>query len=107
MENITIEVSVLTPPEIIHVDDPNDYPSRVLVGRDGLIIGKGRNRGLLLPQVPVELGWNSTEFLSHCCVKAGLQKDEWRKKGLEVYSFQAILFKEHEPEGKVIRYHIN
>jgi uncharacterized protein (TIGR00296 family) len=107
IENITIEVSVLTPPKIIHADDPNDYQSQVLVGRDGLIIGKGWKRGLLLPQVPIDWGWDSAEFLSQCCVKAGLPKDEWRKGGIEVYSFQAFLFKEHKPEGKVIRHQIN
>lgn len=107
MANIIIEISVLTPLKIIHVDDPKDYLSRVLIGRDGLIIGKGGKRGLLLPQVPVELGWSSADFLSHCCLKAGLPKDEWRKKGIEVYSFQAILFKEEEPEGNVIRHQIN
>ena len=107
MEKITIEISVLTPPIIIQVDNPEDYPNRILVGRDGLIVGKGWNKGLLLPQVPVEWGWNSTEFLSQCCVKAGLPKEEWRKKGIEVYGFQAILFKEEYPRGKIIRHQIN
>lgn len=107
MDIIIIEVSVLTPPELIEVDNPIDYPSYVKVGRDGLIIGKGRRRGLLLPQVPVELGWNSVEFLSQCCVKAGLPKEEWKKQGTEIYSFQAMLFKEKEPKGKVIRHQIS
>ncbi|MFC1802623.1 TIGR00296 family protein [Thermoproteota archaeon] len=104
---ITIEVSVLTPPELIEVDNPLDYPSYIKVGRDGLIIGKGWRRGLLLPQVPVEWGWNSVEFLSQCCVKAGLPKDEWKKQETEIYSFQAILFKEKVPNGKVIRHQIS
>jgi uncharacterized protein len=104
MNGITIEVSVLTPPELIEVDDPMEYPMHVKVGRDGLIIGKGWRRGLLLPQVPIEWGWESSEFLSQCCVKAGLPQDEWKKRGTEVYKFQAILFKEDKPEGNVTRH---
>jgi uncharacterized protein (TIGR00296 family) len=76
----------------------------VKVGRDGLIIGKGWRRGLLLPQVPIEWGWESVEFLSQCCVKAGLSPDEWKKRGTEVYKFQAILFKEDEPVGNISRH---
>ena len=106
VKGLTIEVSVLTPPELLRVDDPDEYLKHVKVGRDGLIIGNGWRRGLLLPQVPVEWGWNSQEFLSQCCVKAGLPKDEWRKTGTEVYRFQAILFKEDEPDGKINRHRI-
>ena len=107
MEGLTIEISVLTPPEKLVVDDPEKLPAEVLVGRDGLIIGKGWRRGLLLPQVPVEWGWDSREFLSQCCVKAGLPQNEWRKPGTEVYRFQAILFKEESPRGKIIRHIID
>ena len=107
MKGLTIEISVLTPPERLEVDNPIDYPNHVQVGRDGLIIGKGWKRGLLLPQVPVEWDWDSREFLSQCCVKAGLPPDEWRKPDTEIYRFQAILFKEEEPQGKVIRHKID
>lgn len=107
MKGLTVEISVLTPPELIKVDTPDDYPKHILVGRDGLIIGKGWKRGLLLPQVPVEWGWNSTEFLSQCCVKAGLPQNEWKKTETEVYRFQAILFKETSPEGTIIRHIID
>jgi uncharacterized protein (TIGR00296 family) len=106
MNGLTIEVSVLTPPELVKVDNPEEYPDHIKVGRDGLIIGKGWRRGLLLPQVPVEWEWNSREFLSQCCVKAGLPSGEWRKTGTEVYRFQAILFKEEEPEGEINRHRI-
>jgi uncharacterized protein len=107
MESLTIEISVLTPPEKLVVDDPERLPSEVLVGRDGLIIGKGWRRGLLLPQVPVEWDWDSREFLSQCCIKAGLPQYEWRKQGTEVYRFQAILFKEESPRGKISRHIID
>ena len=107
MKELTVDISVLTPPELIKVNNPSEYPAHVKVGRDGLIMGKGWRKGLLLPQVPVEWNWGSKEFLSQCCVKAGLPRDEWKKPGTEVYKFQAILFKEEEPEGKIIRHKID
>lgn len=103
MGGITIEVSVLTPPELLEANK-NDMPSQVKVGRDGLIIGLGWNKGLLLPQVPVEWGWDSREFLEQCCVKAGLPKDSWMRNDTEVYTFQAILFKEEKPRGVIKRH---
>jgi hypothetical protein len=84
-----------------------NYIGEVKVGRDGLIIGKGLRNGLLLPQVPVEWCWNSREFLSQCCVKAGLPRDEWMKEGTKVYRFQAILFREEEPRGNISRHRID
>ena len=107
MDDITIEVSVLTPPEQLKREDPEDYIKNVKIGRDGLIIVKGWRRGLLLPQVPVEWGWDSKNFLTQCCIKAGLPGDEWEKSGTEVFTFQAILFKEEEPNGKVSRHKIS
>ncbi len=56
LDQITFEVSVLTPPQEIEVLDPQEYPSRIKVGRDGLIVKSGFNSGLLLPQVPKEYG---------------------------------------------------
>lgn len=106
MDDIVIEVSVLTPPESLVVDDPMDLPNQVVIGRDGLIIQRDWNRGLLLPQVPVEWGWNSAEFLSQCCVKAGLPPDSWKLEGTQIQTFQAILFKEDEPRGKVNRHRL-
>ncbi|KXA94614.1 hypothetical protein AKJ65_03915 [candidate division MSBL1 archaeon SCGC-AAA259E19] len=102
LEDITVEVSVLTPPEKIEVEDPKELPKKVKVGRDGLIVeGTGR-KGLLLPQVPVDRGWSAEDFLSQTCVKAGLSPDEWITGNVEVEKFSAQVFKEKEPEGKII-----
>ena len=98
---IAIEVSVLTPPELIKVEDPADYPSRIQIGTDGLIIERGWNKGLLLPQVAPEWNWNEEEFLSNCCMKAGLSPDSWLIKGTKVYKFQALIFEEKTPDGEV------
>lgn len=103
MASIVVEVSVLTPPEVVSVERPEDYPGEVVVGRDGLIISRGGNRGLLLPQVPVEWGWDAEEFLSQCCMKAWLPPDAWLLPGTEVSRFQAIIFSEEGPRGEVAR----
>ena len=85
LEDIEIEISVLTPP--LRIEDPRE----VEVGKHGLIIAKGNQRGLLLPQVPVENRWSRRTFLQRTCQKAGLPKDAWRE-GAEIYTFEAIVF---------------
>ena len=80
LDRITFEVTVLTPPVEIKVDDPSKLVSHIKVGRDGLIVRQGNHSGLLLPQVPVEYGWTEEEFLSHTCQKAGLPDSCWKDK---------------------------
>jgi AmmeMemoRadiSam system protein A len=87
MGRLRIEISVLGLPE--PVDDPNV----VEVGRHGIIVSKGFSRGLLLPQVPIEHGWDRETFLSHGCLKAGLPPEEW-KKGAKIEVFTAQVFSE-------------
>jgi uncharacterized protein len=101
--NITFEVTVLTPPEIIKVQDPAEYPRKIKVGRDGLVVKWEFGSGLLLPQVPVEYGWNEEEFLGHTCEKAGAPPDYWKRKSTMVLRFEGIIFKEKTPHGQVIR----
>lgn len=105
MDNIIIELSILTPPKLIEVKDPKDYLDKIVIGRDGLIAEKGMRRGLLLPQVPVDhdRNWDVETFLSHTCQKAWLPSDSWKEKGTKIYSFQAILFEEVKPRGEVVR----
>ena len=103
MGSVVVEVSVLTPPEVLSVESPDGYPSLIKIGRDGLIVARGGNRGLLLPQVPVDWGWDAEEFLTQCCLKALLQPDAWLLPGMEVSRFRAIIFSEKEPRGAVER----
>ncbi len=103
LDQITFEVTVLTPPQEIEVLDPQEYPSKIKVGRDGLIVKSGFNSGLLLPQVPKEYGWNEEEFLGHTCEKAGLPKDKWEDKDTKILKFEGIVFKEQSPGGSVVR----
>ena len=101
MKSINIEVSVLTPPELIEVGDPRSYVENVKVGEDGLIVERGWSKGLLLPQVPVEWKWDCEEYLANCCMKAGLPPDAWLVKGTKIYKFSAIIVKELSPNGPV------
>ncbi|MEM3737631.1 MAG: TIGR00296 family protein [Candidatus Bathyarchaeia archaeon] len=103
LDRILVEVSVLTPLQLIEAKNPKDYPRQVRIGEDGLVVERGGFRGLLLPQVPVEWRWDEEEFLSNCCMKAGLTPDSWLLNGTKVYKFQAIIFMEETPKGAVKR----
>ena len=73
--------------------EPVQDPQEVEVGRHGIIVSKGYYKGLLLPQVAVEHGWDRETFLRHGCLKAGLGPDEW-KKGAKIEVFTAQVFSE-------------
>jgi uncharacterized protein len=87
LPSIAVEVSVLTP--LVPVADPQT----IEVGRHGLVVARGRRRGLLLPQVPTEWRWSREEFLEQTCRKAGLSRNAWRE-GADVFSFEAEIFDE-------------
>lgn len=103
LEQIVFEVTVLTPPIEIKVDDSAEYLSSIKVGRDGLIVENAYTSGLLLPQVPTEYDWNVEEFLCHTCEKAGLEKDAWKDRTTKVSRFEGVIFKEESPNGVVVR----
>ncbi len=86
--HLTIEISVLSVPQPIR-------PEQVEVGKHGLIVSAGARRGLLLPQVPVEWGWDRETFLAQTCAKAGLSPDAWQR-GAEIQAFTAEVFGEEE-----------
>jgi AmmeMemoRadiSam system protein A len=86
LPRLVVEVSVLTPPR-------DADPAAIEVGRHGLIVSQGRRRGLLLPQVAVEWGWDREAFLAHTCRKAGLAPDAWRQ-GAQIQAFEAEIFSE-------------
>ena len=103
LNDIVFEVTVLTPPIEIDVYDPMEYLEKIKVGRDGLIIRHSFSSGLLLPQVPVEYGWNTEEFLQHTCEKAGLARDTWKNESVKIEKFEGIIFKEETPNGVIVR----
>jgi uncharacterized protein (TIGR00296 family) len=101
LDNIIFEVSVLTPPQEIRAG-PADYGKEIEIGRDGLILQWRFGSGLLLPQVPIELKWDVEEYLANICYKAGAPPDVWLDPTSKLYKFQAAVFKEAEPKGKII-----
>ncbi len=86
-QECSIEISAMTPPLPITPDD-------VLVGQHGLIVERGGQRGLLLPQVAVEQRWDRETFLSSTCLKAGLSEDAWREPKTTIFAFTADVFSE-------------
>jgi AmmeMemoRadiSam system protein A len=87
---ITVSLSVMSPLMEIPAE-------KVEVGKHGLLICEGPRRGLLLPQVAVEHGWDRETFLQHTCRKAGLPADAWRQ-GARIEVFTAEVFGEEDPE---------
>ncbi len=82
--HLSIELSILSPPQPIH-------PENIEVGRHGLLIQQHGRRGLLLPQVPTERNWDRRTFLEQTCRKAGLPADAWMK-GATILAFSAEVF---------------
>jgi AmmeMemoRadiSam system protein A len=90
LQAANIEISVLGPIEA--VSDVNE----IEVGRHGLIVSEGYCKGLLLPQVATERGWDRGTFLGHTCLKAGLRRDAWMT-GAQIFRFEAAVFAEQQP----------
>lgn len=86
---VQIEISVLSRPERIEA-------SQVRVGEHGLLVTRGRMRGLLLPQVAREYRWTSERFLQETCAKAGLERDAWKDPATRIEAFTAEVFSEAE-----------
>lgn len=102
LDTITFEVTILTRPEVITAD-PKEYPARIRIGRDGLIVKSGHHSGLLLPQVASGYGWDAVEFLGQACLKAGLPEDTWKRHDTVIETFQGTIFKEETPNGRIVR----
>ncbi|MFH0875919.1 MAG: TIGR00296 family protein [archaeon] len=102
LDEIIIEISVLTVPQLIEVTMPIEYPKKIEIGIDGLIIRKAFYSGLLLPQVFTEYNSTTVEALNMTCQKAGLAQNAWKDKSCNIYKFQAQIFCEESPHGKVV-----
>ena len=85
---LAIEISVMGPIERVTAVE------EVMVGRDGLIVSRGRFAGLLLPQVAAEYGWDRQTFLDQTCIKAGLGPGVWRDRQTKIERFSAEVFAE-------------
>ena len=87
LAHTSLDLSVLTPPQ------PVSDHATIEIGRHGLIVEQGRNRGLLLPQVASERQWDRDTFLAHTCLKAGLPATAWMR-GASLFCFEAEVFSE-------------
>jgi AMMECR1 domain-containing protein len=90
---IQIEVSILTEPKPLPYRDEEDLLMKLRPGVDGLIIQKGGRQATFLPQVWEQLT-DKKEFLTHLCLKAGLDADEWKRGELRVSTYQVQAFEE-------------
>jgi uncharacterized protein (TIGR00296 family) len=103
MEGIVVEVTVLSQPEPVPGRTPQEIKEGIKIGVHGLLVRYITGRaGLLLPQVPVENGWNVEEFLGYTCMKAGMPKDTWMHPDCTVFRFTGQVFQETEPRGEVV-----
>ncbi|MCK9431048.1 MAG: AmmeMemoRadiSam system protein B [Candidatus Omnitrophica bacterium] len=91
LKDIEIEISVLSPLKRV------DSAEKIELGKHGVLVRKGYQSGVFLPQVATETGWNKEEFLNNLCAhKAGLPQDAWKDKSTELYIFNAEVFSEKE-----------
>ena len=90
LPDLDIEISVLSP------FSPLKDTGEIQVGRHGLVVSRGGHRGLLLPQVAEEYGWDAETFLAHTCYKAGLPFDAWRDPATKIEIFSAQVFGEKD-----------
>lgn len=87
-DKIKLEISILSPMQKINSID------EIVIGRDGLMITRQNNSGLLLPQVPIEYNWDLKTYLEHLCLKAGLPTNAYNLPGTIIYRFSAYIFSE-------------
>jgi hypothetical protein len=90
LSDIEIEISVLTPPEKV-----NSWKD-IVIGRDGIVLQVGRNQAVFLPQVAPEQGWELEETLEHLSLKAGLNRDAYKREDAVFSVFQAEVFSEKD-----------
>ena len=92
MNKICIVISVMSPLMPCN-------PDEIVIGRDGLVLEYEENRGVYLPQIPIENGWDKPKFLEELCIKAGVSTDKWKDEKAVLQRFTAQVFNEdHYPE---------
>jgi uncharacterized protein len=86
---LEIEISVLSLLEEI-------APERIETGKHGLMVSRGGQRGVLLPQVAIQFHWTAERFLAETCAKAGFERSAWKDPGTRIYAFTAEVFSESD-----------
>lgn len=100
IDALEIEISVLTPPEFVLAAD---VLHRLEIGAHGVVVSLGASRGLLLPQVAHEHGWNAARLLEETCRKAGLPAHAWRDPEARIELFTAQVFSEAEFPARPVK----
>ncbi|RLI92853.1 MAG: hypothetical protein DRO95_01185 [Candidatus Altiarchaeales archaeon] len=95
LDDIEIEISVLTKPELIEAESPEEYLEKIQEGVDGIIIEYAGRSATYLPQVWEQIP-DKIEFLEHLCEKAFLPRDCWKRKGVRIYRYRVQAFKESD-----------
>jgi hypothetical protein len=106
LDNLVFEITAMTVPALLAGEGPKDLDAirgAIVIGRDGLIMARGWQRGLFLPQVPVEQGWDIDTYLNENCRKAGLPYGAWKEPYSSIYTFTGEIFEEEEPRGNIVR----
>ncbi|MEM0000230.1 MAG: TIGR00296 family protein [Desulfurococcaceae archaeon] len=107
MDQIVVEVTVLSEPAKLDATDRLELVKRVVIGKHGLVVEKGWFKGTLLPVVPVEYCWDEETFLAETCLKAGLKPDCWLDPATRVYYYEGRVFREKTPRGEVYERDMN
>ncbi len=101
LDTVVFEVTVLSVPERIEVDDRRRLPEKIVIGKHGLVAERMWMRGTLLPVVPVEFCWDEVTFLAQTCLKAGMPPDCWLDKHTLILAYTGRVFREKTPRGEV------
>jgi uncharacterized protein len=101
LDNLIFEVSVLSKPALIQIENTDLSLSKIVIGRDGLILQSRYGSGLFLPQVPVEQKWNIREYLTNLSYKAGAPSDAWLLPDSKLYTFCSLIFREKLPNRDI------
>lgn len=105
LNEVIFEVSVLTKPSLIQIENTDESIKKIVIGRDGLLLESRYGSGLFLPQVPVEQKWNNLDYLSNLCYKAGAPSDAWLLDDSKLYTFSSLIFRERLPNSEIIAEH--
>lgn len=101
LDDLIFEVSVLSKPALIQVENTELSLSNIVIGRDGIILESRYGSGLFLPQVPVEQKWNIKEYITNLCHKAGAPSDAWLLPDSKLYTFSSLIFREKLPNREI------
>ena len=94
LSRMQISISVLAEAVLVNATNETETETEIEIGRDGIIIERDGARGLLLPQVASERGWDRERFLAETCIKAGLKPESWKDPETVVWRFAAVEFEE-------------